>query len=713
MSKNIILPVIIPSLLLCFLFLFVSATLAEKATVDEMDLVGHNWLSQIVFEKTNWSTVTNPKIDRVDDIIVNDTLLGRVYAVAPEGYIIVPVLKELPPVEVYSDEGFYNVGEPDGFPALVREVLQNRVRNFVNRYGTLEYSTARDNEASFTMERKKWSDLTVSQSEFKSNLGKKSSSIATAGPLLTTRWHQNAPYNNFCPWGDGGRTLVGCVATATAQILAYHDWPPEGTGQHSYYWSGDMSCDGSSSGANLEADYSDPYDWANMPDYCTNCNEAQRNALAELCYEVGVAFNMDYGYCGSGAYTADALYVFPTYFRYLDITDREDRNMHSAASWFYTIASEIDTGRPMQYRISNHSIVCDGWQQVEELNQVHMNYGWGGSYNAWFTVDNLHCSWDGCDPMVEYLIRYIVPDKGVNFTADTTIGWAPFEVHFTGESELAVDIWTWDFGDGDSGNVQNPNHFYEEPGIYDVKLEVNAQGDIRSYIKSDFIISLADSLIGTDVEGPLDSIMDIPIIAANITPLNRIILPVKYDGPLNLKYQGYSVAGCRTENFDEINYLHYNGSTKCFTLDMNIGTASDLEPGRGPIVILEFKILSASVPGVDTTSIKIDGYTDGANTFVPWFYSFLADYEPRLSPGVVTYSGCCVGLTGNVDCSPNDEPDISDITRLIDFLYTSHAPLCCPDEADCDGSGGEPDIADITAIIDYLYISNDPLAPCQ
>ena len=73
---------------------------------------------------------------------------------------------------------------------------------------------------------------------------------------------------------------------------------------------------------------------------------------------------------------------------------------------------------------------------------------------------------------------------------------------------------------------------------------------------------------------------------------------------------------------------------------------------------------------------------------------------------------CCIGIRGNANCSPDDIPDISDITRLIDYLYLSHDPLCCEEEADANGSGGEPDISDITRLIDYLYLSHDPLATC-
>lgn len=74
--------------------------------------------------------------------------------------------------------------------------------------------------------------------------------------------------------------------------------------------------------------------------------------------------------------------------------------------------------------------------------------------------------------------------------------------------------------------------------------------------------------------------------------------------------------------------------------------------------------------------------------------------------------GCCLGYTGNANCSEDELPDISDISRLIDFLYLTHAPLCCLEEADVNVSGGDPDITDITALIDFLYLSHSPLPSC-
>ncbi|MFZ5979531.1 MAG: FG-GAP-like repeat-containing protein [Candidatus Zixiibacteriota bacterium] len=73
---------------------------------------------------------------------------------------------------------------------------------------------------------------------------------------------------------------------------------------------------------------------------------------------------------------------------------------------------------------------------------------------------------------------------------------------------------------------------------------------------------------------------------------------------------------------------------------------------------------------------------------------------------------CCIFYRGNTNCSDPDEPDISDITRLIDFLYISHSPLCCLEEADINGTGELPDISDITRLIDYLYLSHSRIVPC-
>lgn len=385
------------------------ATLADPVESDQVCL---NWLGQIVYAQGNWAGTTDPTISGITEITQGDTLLARCYLIEPTGFIVVPAWKEMPPVQVSSQDFQLNVNDDGGMAQLIKDDLLNRARMYTELYGSLDATEPTNGDVMLApVHGQQWQQYAVSQKEFRSTLG--TSSLASpegAGPLLTTSWHQNSPYYNDCPMGDGGRCVVGCVATATAQIIAYWQWPPAGTGSETYYWSGDNSCGGSTSGQSLSADFSDPYDWANIVDYCGSCTPAQMAAMAELCYEVGVAFNMDYGHCGSGAYTADALYVFPTYFRYDSGISRENRTSYTPEGWFGLIQSEIDAGRPMQYRIYSHSIVCDGWRVSGGLNQYHMNYGWGGSQNSWYTIDNLYCPWAGCGTSEEYIIAHIQPE---------------------------------------------------------------------------------------------------------------------------------------------------------------------------------------------------------------------------------------------------------------------------------------------------------------
>jgi len=416
------------SLVLLFCFLSPEESRAERATRAEMELVCQNWLSYMVYQKGAWAGDTRPQIAKVDEINEGDTILARCFSITPRGYVAVPILKELPPIQAYSDEYDLDVNEGAGFPQLLREFLLDRIRLYTRVYGSLDAVQPPTGDVLLGRGHKvEWNRFLKSDQEFQADLRQdKFQRLTEVGPLLTTSWHQRAPYNYFCPRGDttcticpSGKlptipTVVGCVATATAQILKYWNWPPSGTGSHSYTWSGDYSCGGFTPSQVLYADYSDHYDWQNMPDSCdSGCSPQDTAALAELCYEVGVAFNMGYGVCGSGAYTADALTVFPTYFRYDPSIAKEDRSTHTAAEWFSIIQEDINNGRPMQYRIRSHSIVCDGWRDTGGQNQYHMNYGWGGSFTTWFAIDSLYCYWvlpdSLCPPMEEYVIRNIMP----------------------------------------------------------------------------------------------------------------------------------------------------------------------------------------------------------------------------------------------------------------------------------------------------------------
>jgi hypothetical protein len=240
-----------------------------------------------------------------------------------------------------------------------------------------------------------------------------------------------------------------------------------GIGSHTYWWDGDYSCDGSTAGDSLTANYSDPYDWANILDrYTGGETQAQKDAVAELCYEVGVAENMMYGHCGSGAYMTDILPAFITCFGYSNQIDMESRSNYASGDlWFAMLQAELNSYRPLQYGIASHSIVCDGWR-VAGTNQIHMNYGWDDSHNAWYTVDELFCPWEGCNHMVEQAIRYIIPPCELTLTQPNG-----------GESRYvgAVDTIRWT-SENYSGNITIAINF-SYPGGYWQNIVTNTPND--------------------------------------------------------------------------------------------------------------------------------------------------------------------------------------------------------------------------------------------
>jgi len=107
----------------------------------------------------------------------------------------------------------------------------------------------------------------------------------TVAPLLKTTWSQDAPYNALL-----GYNYTGCVATTISQVLKYHEWPMQGMGNVSYV----NTSDNRTLSGNLNFSQ---YDWANMlPNYDApvQATQAQRNAVAKLMKDVGLASGMQY-----------------------------------------------------------------------------------------------------------------------------------------------------------------------------------------------------------------------------------------------------------------------------------------------------------------------------------------------------------------------------------------------------------------------------------
>lgn len=202
-------------------------------------------------------------------------------------------------------------------------------------------------------------------------------------PLVTTKWNQDAPFNNFAPeYTDDNNTqrcATGCAATAMAQIMKFHNWPEQGVGHYSYEHQ---------SFGTISSNFSKHvYDWTNMIDRYNNgeYSNVQADAVALLMKDCGVSLNMNYGPV-SGASIYSYTPAFKNYFRYSSRT--VNRSGCETAEFTKIITDELQEGRPIIYcgtgEDGGHAFVVDGYDTNYFL---HVNWGWGGYSDGYFDMN--------------------------------------------------------------------------------------------------------------------------------------------------------------------------------------------------------------------------------------------------------------------------------------------------------------------------------------
>lgn len=213
------------------------------------------------------------------------------------------------------------------------------------------------------------------------SVGHTAGGVAVA-PLVTTRWNQDKPYNLLCipSWSDEKLYVTGCVATAVAQVMKYHNFPPRGNGVTEDLWS------------NPSIDLSQSiYDWDSMKDdYTDDWTEKEGMAVARLMRDLGLALRMQYGTDASSAFSTE---IAPALFRHFNYSKEARllmRESYDSQQWIDIIRDNLCNNRPIVYGGSGnqggHSFVCDG---IDENDYLHINWGWGGSCDGYFDINAL------------------------------------------------------------------------------------------------------------------------------------------------------------------------------------------------------------------------------------------------------------------------------------------------------------------------------------
>jgi hypothetical protein len=173
------------------------------------------------------------------------------------------------------------------------------------------------------------------------------------------------------------------------------------------------------------ADFTQPIDWSAMKDtysWSTDPSPVDNgeSQVAYLCYELGVALEMDYGLWGSSAYNSDIPGVLTSHFRYDPAAD--DVSPFSGPDPNQLVA-EIQWLRPCILGGSDasgggHSWLVYGYNMGTTPWQFEMNYGWQTNLNGWYSFDNIH---DGFNHKMD-CVTGVAPYKAVGFVGAGSSG---------------------------------------------------------------------------------------------------------------------------------------------------------------------------------------------------------------------------------------------------------------------------------------------------
>jgi Leucine-rich repeat (LRR) protein len=166
---------------------------------------------------------------------------------------------------------------------------------------------------------------------------------------------------------QAGNCYTGCVATAFAQIMAFHRYPNIGVGNHCYtHPVFGQQC-------------------ADIENMTLNWDNMTEDDYKLLSYNLGVA--MDMSYCG---YTGNMTGSSPTHPDYATVLERHYKyHVHFGSTSSYYIHNELKNERPVYIAIygpnSGHAVVVDG---IDNSGRFHINFGWGGHANGYYMLNN-------------------------------------------------------------------------------------------------------------------------------------------------------------------------------------------------------------------------------------------------------------------------------------------------------------------------------------
>lgn len=343
---------------------------ARQITCDEAQAAAQDFFNNSAVEHTR-----APRAIRARALNANQTEENAPYYVfnasGDHGFVIISGDDRAKKILGYSDTGNFDFSN-------MPPQLSNLLSQYEDQINTIS------NTSSVTL-----------KTEIKENTQKKI--------LETAPYHQGYPFNLNTPTVGGTHYPTGCVATAMAIIMKYHNWPDQSIGNKFFNYT---------SFQEEYHDFNTTYNWNNILfDYSNNINNDCNIEVAKLVNQIATSVGTSYvninGELQAGAFVKTVHMMFNNIFRYSgaanlrmwkneitnfqtgEITTQEE--YYTAEEWYNMIINEIDNNRPVLYsaygkEVLGHCFVIDGY---DTNDLFHINWGWGSSCNGFFALTSL------------------------------------------------------------------------------------------------------------------------------------------------------------------------------------------------------------------------------------------------------------------------------------------------------------------------------------
>ena len=231
-------------------------------------------------------------------------------------------------------------------------------------------------------------------------------------PFLQSHYNQNQPYNDYGPVCDSsasspsmtgyfsyrGRSPCGCVATAAAQVFRHFRWPAR--------IDQNMQCNHNFTDTNditttfpIRFNGHVPFDWSRFNDdyddwiggYALRGSvlEAVRYPISRLVLWADVAAKMSFGpYSSNAGYSTVRSNVSDWYTPGTEVDVQRD---------YAQVKSDILAGVPcpislteydsQEQPVLGHVVIAHGWAEDASSKYVYLNFGWGGSNDGYYNIE--------------------------------------------------------------------------------------------------------------------------------------------------------------------------------------------------------------------------------------------------------------------------------------------------------------------------------------